>query len=383
MKRCRTQNDSSERTDLPIAHNSNLATEGCTYEKYRVGGPPLQLLPLRSISVHTNNPALPALGHLMPQIQAVLRENQVRLDDNQDMHGNKAQIEFMHRVIGYETPSLQNLTILIPAVWNDNLPYAWLHVVSELRTILVQNVHTRPIKVELIGRQLYEPVRVLGVAENHPIISIWNNIHPQIWAIVTDFSHLRNRLWSIGVRRMGPPHWSGTGSWLTTVIRVIVNWDVNPMHWENPLHLIKNLLIGYSMPDVDVVFSRGEIVNSFEVRTPNGGPEPGDIIHANYTQFVGMGSDIGPARYFNLDANTPINGPSGTLGGYIKVTDMTDGRWKIMGLTNYHEIRQAIKSFRFVPGVDGRAKETDPLPDTELDSTFLILHFLLIGFRIG
>ncbi len=57
---------------------------------------------------------------------------------------------------------------------------------------------------------------------------------------------------------MGRQHWDRIEP-LSTVVSILVNWDVNPVHWENPQNLIKNVLRSYNLRDVGVVFSRGEV----------------------------------------------------------------------------------------------------------------------------
>ena len=170
LKRRRAQNDSNTRSDFHIAPNSNLAQESFTYEKYRVGSPPSQFIPLDDTPLEQRHLAYAVLRQLLPQIEAITREDRAEKDPGQDMHGNTADIEFVHRSVDDEPPSLENLTLLIPAVWNENAPFQWLRVVEEGRGLLVQNVRTRLVKVKLISPQLYQPLTIETVV-NNPIVA--------------------------------------------------------------------------------------------------------------------------------------------------------------------------------------------------------------------
>lgn len=175
LKRRMVQNDVDTRKDLPVALNSNLAKEGFTYQTFRVGGPPLQLLPLRNTHLDYSDPVHPILRQLLPRIEAILEKFGVELDDGEETwgFGSSPEIEFVHRTVNDEPPSLQNLTILIPAQWNEHAPFQWLHVVDELRGLLIQDVRIRPIRVELIGGRLLEQQVMDAVKEDHPIIAAW------------------------------------------------------------------------------------------------------------------------------------------------------------------------------------------------------------------
>ncbi len=367
LKRRAVQNDSSTRSDLPLTFDSNLAREGCTYERYRVGGPPLQLLPLSNTTLDHSDPAAVALRQLLPRIIAIMREHQVDLDDGEDTYGSSNNIEFVHRTVNDEPPSLQNLTILIPAIWNERAPFQWLHVVDELCGLLVQDVRTRPVKVELIGGPHLRQQLIDVVEENHPIVAAWHTVGPEVLSIITGSAHLRNQWWALGVRRIGRQNWDGEAP-LSTIVSILVNWDVKPVHWVESQNLIKNVLHSYNLHDVDVVFSRGEISrNVFPLQDLSKPPELEDIIGDEYSETIGMGSDFGPAKYFEKAPGQSFHGPYGTLGGYLKVTDQRTQEVTRMGLTNYHTIRPAVEGFGLKVGPGNAAVPVDVPPGSDLD----------------
>lgn len=370
LKRRVVQNDSSTRTDLPVPGDSNLAREGYTYEKFRVGGPPLQLLPLHNTTLGHADPAAVVLRQLLPRIVATMREHQVELDEGEDTYGfgSGNNIEFVHRTVNDETPSLQNLTILIPAIWNEDAPFQWLHVVDELRGLLVQDVRTRPVKVELIGGQHLRQQVLHVVAEDDPIVAAWPTVGPQVLSIITRSVYLQDQWWAVGVRRIGQEQWDGEEGALTTIVSILVNWDVKPAHWVESQTLIKNILDSYNLDHVDVVFSRGEISrNAFPLQNPSKPPASEDRIGGEYSEAIGMGSDFGPAKYLQKAPGKTSDGPYGTLGGYLKVTDQRTQEVTRMGLTNYHTIRPAVEGFGLKVGPGNAAVPVDVPPGSDLD----------------
>lgn len=367
LRRRVAQDDCSSRPDLPITLDSNLFREGCTYERYRVGGPPLQILPLSNTTLDHSDPAAVVLRQLLPRIKAIMGEHGVELDEGEDTYGSSNTIEFVHRTLNDESPSLQNLTVLIPATWNDRAPFQWLHVVNALRGLLVQEVRTRSVKVEIIGGEHLRQQVMDVVEEGHPIVAAWNDVQPQILGIITRSVHLRDQWWAIGVRRIGSRNWDGEGL-LFTVVSILVNWDVKPVHWEDSQNLIKNVLQSHDLHDVDVVFSRGEVsCNAFPLQVPSRPPYSDEIIGGDYQERIKMGSDCGPAKYFRNAEGQPVHGACATMGGYLKMTDQRTLEVKCMGLTNYHVIRPAIEGFGFKAGPGNDAVPFDGTPGSDLD----------------
>ena len=62
------------------------------------------------------------------------------------------------------------------------------------------------------------------------------------------------------------------------------------------------------------------------------------------------------------------------MGGYLKVTNVTTGQWKHMGLTNHHVARDAMEgiSFTTLPGTSDAVRAEVPM-DSEVDSKFMCL----------
>ena len=143
-------------------------------------GPP----PLQSIIPDENDPIYMDLKGMLPRLKDTMTRYQVSLDSVQDMQGSSPLIAFLHRTKGEVFATRENLTVFIPAIWNEAQPLAWLRVVSDLRQMLVLGTRTRPVKVELIARQLYLPQAFDAVKENHPIVEIWNTLQTKLHGII-------------------------------------------------------------------------------------------------------------------------------------------------------------------------------------------------------
>ena len=70
-KRQRWQNNFSKQSS-PSVVSSALSESGYTTEKWRVGAPPLQLLPLKSMEVDKSSPEHQIFDTLVPNIEEVL-----------------------------------------------------------------------------------------------------------------------------------------------------------------------------------------------------------------------------------------------------------------------------------------------------------------------
>ena len=167
---------------------------------------------------------------------------------------------------------------------------------------------------------------------------------------------------------MGHQDWWGGSGPLPTVIRILVNWDVNPVHWESPKIRIQDLLKSHNLADVEVVFSRGGIrYNTLPARNSIKGSGVGDDIHESYSEAIQMGMEFGPERSFTQAPGEQITGPSSTLGGYIKVTDLSNMKKTLVGLVNYNIVREAVEGFRYREGADGTPIKADAPPGSDLD----------------
>ena len=352
FKRRQVQDDSRSRDDLPIHSGSILAREGFTYEKYRVGCPPLQLLPLTGGFLREDTGVYPVLRRFMPKIEEILEANGIEVDEGDD-DGFSWGIDFVHRTVDDETPSRNNLTLLIPAVWHDDAPFQWLHAVDKIRTILVKNILTRAVKVELIAEELSARRRITVLKSDDPIVPIWDELRPQIRSIINQNEALRDRWWSIGAVRMGyadGPSYDEPEAPLPT-LSILVSWDVNPFQWQGSESQLKNLLRSYNLPDMDVHFSRGEICSDvFQLQKPSTPRESRNILRSSaYAEKIGMGADFGPAKYFTKAPGQPIHGPSGTIGGYIDAMSVSGAKLRL-GLTNYHTVRPSINGYIYTEG---------------------------------
>ena len=368
-KRAVLRNDATLRTDLNVPPQSRLAREGFTYEKFRVGCPPLALLPLHFTDLHGGNRAYQALRWQMPRFHEVLQNFHIEIDYDRDIFGNNQEVRFGHRTREYEDPSDSNIFVFIPAVWNDNRPLSWLQAVNEIRNILGENPFTRRVGVEMMGRYYFKEWTMKVIEDDHPIIAVWHRIQPEIHSILAQSQFLRDRWCSIAVIRLG--HITEDGPPLPTVVAILVDWDVNPLHWEDAQLRINSLLTSHNLPNVRADFSRGGIVrDTFPLLKPTTDRKVRPLKAHAYQQKVAMGTDMGPARYFEKAPGEKIGGPCGTLGGYVDVKDNQTGEVTRMGVTNHHVVRQVLPGFSYTVSqdVDRRPLEAPASQGSDLES---------------
>ena len=207
VRRATRQNDQKCPIGIPLDPKSNLVLEGFTYEQYRVGCPPLQILPLESHYVPTNSPARTRLRELSGRIREIIQRHGMTLDRDaaaKKKERNSRPIQVVYRTLSDGNLSPSHLTLLIRAVWDDSAPYRWLLVASDLRTLLTQqqDPHTAPIRVEIIGGGNLNGYTIDDIDANHPIIPLWDKIlNPEVHKSI-DESQLKDRRSSIGVLRM-------------------------------------------------------------------------------------------------------------------------------------------------------------------------------------
>ena len=176
--RKKVQNDINLRPEVPINPDGILARDGFTYEKYRVGSPPLQILPLGFHPIKQRTPVYILLENLRFQLEAILVKYGIELDDERE-DGKVGDIQFVHRTVDDDEPSNDNLTVWIPAIW-DEKPLDWLRAVKAMRLLLLKDPITKSIKVEMISHELYRSKMIAAVQVDHPIVAAWNTISPLI-----------------------------------------------------------------------------------------------------------------------------------------------------------------------------------------------------------
>ncbi|KAI4124222.1 MAG: hypothetical protein LQ338_004927, partial [Usnochroma carphineum] len=363
LKRRRVQNDSSSDDALQVPPQSQVAREGYTSQKFRVGGPPLQILPLETTLIPHNHEVAVVLRELVPRIENALSFHQVERDVEDP-------VAFVYRTIPEQMPAMENMTAYVPATWNDSAPIQWLKAVDAIRAILVRDHRTRPIKVEIIAWQLTTPRNTEALEEDHPVVAAWPEIRPQVHNILGETTIVRESWLTIIVLRRGyNPPWSDIdGSpHPSVVLLIIMDYVINPWQWRAAEHKIRNLLTAHGLTDVEVEFERGEnTIMTFPVREPTIAPKDVDIIKGPYNVSVGMGADFGPARYFDSAPGQPIAGPTGTIGGYFTVV-RSDGKRKKMGITNYHVVREVLQGFNYTTSPTGEAIRGEVPDNSELD----------------
>ena len=258
LERRRLQNNATE--ESAIAVRPQLLEEGYTSEKYRVGAPPLQLLPLWTKSVNSTGLEYRAFRTIVPLIQEILRSKGIRYDND-----DNDNISLVHRTIPQDDSGAETLTIYIIAEWDEQSSVQWLLAVDDIRELLVSNSNARPIKdvkVEIIDWEA-EAERSIDIVEHsHPIVSLWPRIQQVVHYILGLNQKLSDGWRSIDVVRLGPIGSTGledTPRPLPVVISITVDWGLDSGDWLQAERLIEQLLRNNQLRDVKVEFERGDV----------------------------------------------------------------------------------------------------------------------------
>ncbi|KAL8852008.1 MAG: hypothetical protein Q9221_003113 [Calogaya cf. arnoldii] len=167
---------------------------------------------------------------------------------------------------------------------------------------------------------------------------------------------------------------------LFVTVLLVMGYEIDPWEWYGLDSKIAQLLLAYDLPDVLCEIERGENVrtrSSFPLYPPiqkkarelgeELRKELGDVLQGEYHVEVGLGSDVGPARYFEKEMGEMIPGPSGTIGGIVDVVG-AGGERKKMALTCYHIMRDVFDGIGFTASAEGRAVREEVVDGSEVDA---------------
>ncbi|KAL8871280.1 MAG: hypothetical protein Q9174_002858, partial [Haloplaca sp. 1 TL-2023] len=321
------------------------AKYGCTYQDHRVGVPPLQLLPLSSISPDDSLPAVSAVRAVKSQIHHILRDHRVEFDEY--------DAELVHRVIPGDDVSPDTLTYLVIAQWfGEEDTRRWFLAAEEIKDLFRKEDDTAHVKVEISGWQLARAKTMSIVEHGHPFIAAWPRIRQGIQEIFKGYPKVEQGWNSIDVVRIG--YLSENAEPMPVTISILVDWELDERDWRYCKMQIQFLLQENAIEDVEVSFERGDVeAGIFPLKEPTRAPTASDRIFGKYDYKVPMGSDFGANKDSTYGTqNVRQNGPTGTIGGYIELR-YADGEWKKYAVTNYHCVREAIEGFSYESGPDG------------------------------
>ncbi|MCJ1397656.1 hypothetical protein MMC11_000852 [Xylographa trunciseda] len=333
VKRRRINNSSEESAS---SAGSNVSQTGYTQERYRVGAPPLEILPLHEI------PPSALLDAKFLELESRMQEICSFWNLPSD------EMALRNRVTPGES-SGGTPTVLIKAPWDTNSSNSWLLCVNDLREFLISN-DLAFIFVEVLAWEMFVPQFMGPIVRSDAIYAVWDSVlEPKVVDILQSYPRLDGNWRTIDVLRIG--------SQLTVernpvTISINVDEDLNEGDWLSTEREIQELVRSYgvSLRDVEVRIGRGDVwLSSFPLRSPHhAANEEGDLLQDPYATRVPMGGDFGPAQYFNSKpSNTELHGQSATLGGYF-IIDVDGQRSMKVGVTNYHTIRAAIDGFEIM-----------------------------------
>ena len=355
-KRRRIQDSSSDALDLTINTGSAASSLTWTAEPYRVGIPPLQILPLENRALRSPSPLSARFKVLEPQIHQILRAREVLFDSD--------DVEVVYRVIPGDDQTDDDLTCYIPATWtNDGDAQKWWDAANDLRRLFItDSAFTRNLKVELISWQLTAARDISVVERNHPLVGLWRpSINPRIHEILNKYTKLKDGWLTVDVLRIG---FSTEMASVTPVtISITVDWHLDRRDWYSAEREMRAMLTDKGFSEVEVSFERGDVYPTagFELRLPpKSATGMHEIYQNDYPTKIHMGFEFGPARYFTIGEGGPgISGPTATVGGYLEIREKNGGdkAFKKYALTNYHCVRAAIEGYSLDKDAKGKPRE--------------------------
>ena len=353
LKRRRVQDSSTEGSDISGISRSSAGTY--TAERFRVGIPALQLLPLSETILPSTAPALVKFREFLPRIEQILRDREVEYDEN--------EVELLHRNIPGEELSEDDLTVVILAEWsNDADGQKWLLAAEDIRTVLLSSHLTRRIKVELLSWQLTAPRTMLPLEPSHPLVGAWTRVNPRIHNVIEETARLQEAWKSIDVLRLGYVREDYQETPVT--ISITVDWGLDRQDWALAERQIAQVLDGEELHDIKVEFERGDVYPmTFPLRAPTQSRtvDSPDIHVQEYPQRVPMGSDFGPEKYLSKG-----NGPTATIGGFLEVLQ-PDQTYQKYAFTNYHCVREILEGFAYTEGPEGSVVKAEVPINSQLD----------------
>ncbi|MCJ1383952.1 hypothetical protein MMC17_007066 [Xylographa soralifera] len=333
VRRRRINNSSVESAS---SAGSNVSQTGFTQERYRVGAPPLEILPLDEIPTSASLNA--KFVELESRIQEICSYWNLPSDE----------MALRNRVAPGES-SGGTPTILIKAHWNTNSNNSWLLCVNDLRELLISN-ELAYVFVEVLAWDLFVPQFMGPIVRSDAIYAFWDSIlEPKVVDLLQSYFRLNGKWRTIDVLRIGS---QSTVERNPVTISIKVDEDLNEGDWLSAEADVQELVRGcdLSLHNVDVIIERGDVwLSSFPLRPPHhAAKDESDILRDPYATRVPMGGDFGSAQYFNSKpSNTELHGQSATLGGYF-IIDVAGKPSMKVGVTNYHAIRAAIDGFEMM-----------------------------------
>ena len=352
-KRRRVQDSSTEGSDISGISRSSVGAY--TAERFRVGIPALQLLPLSEKTLISTAPALIKFCEFLPRIERILRDREVEYDEN--------EVELLYRNIPGEDLSEDDLTVVILAEWsNDADGQKWLLAAEDIHAVLLSSHLTRRIKVELLSWQLTAPRTLSPLEPSHPLVGAWTRVNPRIHTVIEETARLQEAWKSIDVLRLGYVREDYQETPVT--ISITVDWILDRRDWALAEQKIAQILAREELHDVEVGFERGDVYPiTFPVRTPTKSVtiDSPDIHVKEYPQRVPMGSDFGPEKY-----STKGDGPTATIGGFLEILQ-PDQTYQKYAFTNYHCVRGTLEGFAYIEGREASVVKAEVPINSQLD----------------
>lgn len=200
----------------------------------------------------------------------------------------------------------------------------------------------------------------------------WRNINRKALDILDRFPATKDRVNFLGLMSYGPsPDYKQN----PLILFIALNYESDSSKWARPRATLKMMLRDYN---IDIYMENNDSMEHYPFNTrewdTNITATPADrgfnSITDEYQQTVGLGDDIGPAHYIQVDGDDQLCFPGfGTLGCWVEVKTLDHNekeKWTKYALTNYHIVRPSFDGFQLGKDDQGKSVQLAPVKGSVL-----------------
>ena len=337
--------------------------------KFRVGAPPLRPLPLKSVWDGPCAALENRFGSkLVDRASQILSENGI-IDP---------EVSLTSRMVPGETWTAQP-TIFIVAQWSEQSPNIWERSVRQVKkyanTMLIgyDELERLDVCVEMVARELIMPKYLSPIPNDAKFPKLeadWPVIQANVFEILESFLSTASHMTAIALFKLG---YNPVYAKNPNTVYISLDYASNETAWPPVVKRIQEYLDGFNH-DLHVHIEHNTM-DEFAFRlipSSLNDSEKADkearfnfANHQKYETQVGLGADIGAARYITREDGQECNALIGTMGCYLEIKSARFPNWKKVALTNYHVVRPAIKGYQL--GVqNGKSSKRDPVENSDL-----------------
>ncbi|KAL3423130.1 hypothetical protein PVAG01_04877 [Phlyctema vagabunda] len=342
-----------------------LRASGGTFEKKRVGTPPLLSLPLCNVQFDAEDPNLYLFNAMQPEIESTLKRQGVQVHSI-ELCGRKVNAFNSSLFDRLPTSAMSktedlDITILVIACWEEYSYLVWPNCVNQIRKMVIDE-GCPYIKVEMLDKTLSSARYMSEVKASHPFVSIWTgHLQDEITYLINQCPTLKHMWRSIDVMHLGPHEFQDFNStWLPgcrsvsslnpIVISVTVDRSLHEFEWQPAEKRIREILDSKGLAEIQIEFERG-VVEHFRASLDN--LQTDVYLNHQLPLISTTDNSLRPGMSFsgttpNIDENGKVLPTSiGTTGPILQLLNKST---KIpianVLLTSYHAVRPWIPGWR-------------------------------------